>query len=82
MIQKTNLLLRHVIVNINFFLVSSIEDVIKPGKCFVFWGLEPHHHAVAVVGLGKKCKGFNAVERIDEDKEAVRIASAGIEFRY
>ncbi|BES92226.1 unnamed protein product [Nesidiocoris tenuis] len=48
------------------------------GEVRVFYGLEPRFSAVAVVGLGEECVGYNDLEELDEWKEAIRVgASAG-----
>ncbi|KAI4457372.1 leucine aminopeptidase-related [Holotrichia oblita] len=58
-----------------FFLYRA-GNQIKEGKCLTFWGLDPEYECVAVVGLGKSCRGFDEIEVVDQDKEAVRIAAA------
>lgn len=49
----------------------------KPGNSYVFWGLDSSYSSVAVVGLGDQCQTYNALEEIDEKKEAIRIAANG-----
>lgn len=48
----------------------------RRGECRIFYDLEPNIAAVAVVGLGEKCLGYNEQEAMDEGKEAIRIAAA------
>ncbi|KAJ4427738.1 hypothetical protein ANN_25391 [Periplaneta americana] len=46
------------------------------GEARIFFGLEPEFNAVAVVGLGGQCAGYNEEEERDEGKEAIRVAAA------
>lgn len=46
------------------------------GEVKIFYNLERQFAAVALVGLGKECQGYDIFEEIDEGKEAVRIAAA------
>ncbi|KAF5301517.1 hypothetical protein FQR65_LT08820 [Abscondita terminalis] len=61
---------------LTYLLAIKVDGHIKAGKTFVFWDLDSKHTAVGLVGLGKKNKGVNSLECIDEDKEAIRIAAA------
>lgn len=67
-------------LNTNFYIFSCYRagNKIKEGKCVTFWGLEEEYQCVAVVGLGKKCKGFCDIEVVDQDREAIRVAASGI----
>lgn len=51
---------------------------LKGGKVRVLYNLNQEFPAVAVVGLGKANAGFNEQEEVDEGKEAVRTAAAGL----
>lgn len=48
----------------------------RRGECRIIYNIEPKIAAVAICGLGDKCLGYNADERIDDAKEAIRIAAA------
>lgn len=48
----------------------------KLGELRIFYNLDKEFSAVAVVGLGKECQGYDVFEQIDEGKEAIRVASA------
>lgn len=48
---------------------------LKLGKTAVFHGLLNDYHAVALVGLGQKDKGYNQFENLNECKENIRIAA-------
>lgn len=66
------------VFNTIFLLFSVVGNEFKAGKTYVFYGLNPKYHSVAVVGLGKKDQDYDCLERIHSGKEAVRIAAAGI----
>lgn len=46
------------------------------GEVRIFYNLEIEFAAVAVVGLGKECQGYDVFEQMDEGKEAIRVAAA------
>lgn len=46
------------------------------GEVRIFYNLERQFAAVALVGLGKECQGYDVFEKMDEGKEAIRIAAA------
>lgn len=46
------------------------------GEVRIFYNLDKEFSAVAVVGLGRECQGYDVFEQIDEGKEAIRVASA------
>ncbi|KAJ9585779.1 hypothetical protein L9F63_002416 [Diploptera punctata] len=48
----------------------------KLGDARLFFGLDHEFNAIAVVGLGKQCAGYNDIEELEEEKEAIRIGSA------
>lgn len=48
----------------------------KLGEYRLFYDLENQFFAVAVVGLGVQCQGYDVFEQIDEGKESIRIAAA------
>lgn len=48
----------------------------RRGECRIFYDLEPNYAAIAVVGLGDRCLGYNWQEKLDEGKEAIRVAAA------
>ncbi|TMW52205.1 hypothetical protein DOY81_002764 [Sarcophaga bullata] len=58
----------------------------KRGQCRLLFAQEtekiPYYSAVAIIGLGKECLGFNPYEIIDEQKEAIRrsVAKACMEL--
>ncbi|KAF2893570.1 hypothetical protein ILUMI_12599 [Ignelater luminosus] len=54
----------------------TLIEKIKEGKSYVFWCLDKQYQAVAVVGLGKKCQGYDKLEMLEKDKEAVRVAAS------
>ncbi|XP_063838015.1 cytosol aminopeptidase-like [Ostrinia nubilalis] len=45
------------------------------GECRVFYDVDPHFGYVAVAGLGTECLRYNSVEKLDESKEAIRVAA-------
>ncbi|CAK1588531.1 unnamed protein product [Parnassius mnemosyne] len=47
----------------------------KLGETRIFYDLDPQFAFVAVAGLGTECFSFNSLERLDESKEAIRIAA-------
>ena len=47
----------------------------RRGECRIFYDLEPYA-AVAVCGLGYDCLSYNKVEKLDEGREAIRVAAA------
>lgn len=57
-------------------LVKASGSPPKLGDFRTFYDLEPEHHYVVLVGLGKECQGYDVFEQMDEGKEAIRIASA------
>lgn len=46
------------------------------GQVRVFYNIDDEFAAVAVVGIGRECQGYDVFEQMDEGKEAIRIASA------
>lgn len=48
----------------------------RRGEIRILYNVENDFMAIAVVGLGKECLGYNAAEEIDEGKEAVRAGAA------
>lgn len=44
----------------------------KRGELRIFYDLHSHYSAVAVVGLGRECMGYDSYEVMDEGKEAIR----------
>ncbi|KAG6461645.1 cytosol aminopeptidase-like [Manduca sexta] len=57
--------------------VLKLSPIPKLGESRIFFDLDPLYAYVAVVGLGTECLTFNSTERMDESREAIRIA-AGI----
>lgn len=62
---------------------NRIKDILRKiypppsmGEVRLFYDLDPEFTAVAVVGLGKECLGYDSFEQMDEGKEAIRIAAA------
>lgn len=62
---------------------GKLEDLLRVtgripvlGEVRMFYGLVEEFAAIAVVGLGSECVGFNEDENMDECKEAVRIAAS------
>lgn len=53
-----------------------LSPVPLPGEVRVFYGVDPKYSAVAIVGLGEECVGYNDLEELDEWKEAIRIGAA------
>lgn len=48
----------------------------KLGEVRLFYDIQKDFNAVAVVGLGPPCQGYDVFEQIDEGKEAIRVATA------
>ncbi|XP_045463432.1 cytosol aminopeptidase-like [Harmonia axyridis] len=46
------------------------------GVVRIFYDVDKAFDAVAVVGLGRQCQGYDVFEQMDENKEAIRIAAA------
>ena len=44
----------------------------------VFYGLDDEYTSIAVVSLGKHGTGYNVLEELDEGRENIRSAIAGI----
>ncbi|XP_058447703.1 cytosol aminopeptidase-like [Malaya genurostris] len=57
-------------------LIRLAGPIPKRGEVRVFYDLEPTFRSVAVCGLGSDCLGYESTEKLDESKEAIRIASA------
>ncbi|XP_055598019.1 cytosol aminopeptidase-like [Uranotaenia lowii] len=55
-------------------LVRLAGPIPKRGEVRIFYDLEPSFKTVAVCGLGNECLGYNKAEKLDESKEAIRIA--------
>lgn len=53
----------------------KLTPIPKLGETRVFYDLDPKYAYVAVAGLGNECLTFNAIEQLDETKEAIRIAA-------
>lgn len=50
---------------------------LKKGGVRVLYCLDEEYVAVSVVGLDKRCQGYDELEELDEDREAARVASGG-----
>ncbi|KAL3284242.1 hypothetical protein HHI36_018405 [Cryptolaemus montrouzieri] len=48
----------------------------EKGVVRIFYDLDKSFDAVAVVGIGRQCQGYDVFEQMDEGKEAIRIAAA------
>lgn len=70
--QKYNRLCKGKLMN----LLKLISPPPHKGEVRLFYNLEPEFVAVAVVGLGKECLGYDSFEQMDEGKEAIRLAAA------
>lgn len=60
-------------------VLDILKEIAPPpriGEARIMYDLEDEFTAVAVVGLGKECKGYDSFEQMDEGKEAIRIAAA------
>ncbi|XP_058818180.1 cytosol aminopeptidase-like [Topomyia yanbarensis] len=57
-------------------LVRLAGPIPKRGEVRIFYDLEPTFRSVALCGLGSDCLGYESSEKLDESKEAIRIASA------
>lgn len=57
-------------------LAKEAGPEIKRASGRVFNNIDPDYWSVCLVGLGPKELGYNPVEMIDEDREAVRCAAA------
>lgn len=53
----------------------NLAPIPKLGETRVFYDLDPHYAFVAVAGLGTECFTYNGIEKLDELKEAIRIAA-------
>ncbi|CAG4943100.1 unnamed protein product [Colias eurytheme] len=53
----------------------KLTPIPKLGEYRVFYDLDPFYGYVAVAGLGTECLAFNTLEKLDESKEAIRIAA-------
>ncbi|KAF9817100.1 hypothetical protein SFRURICE_013888 [Spodoptera frugiperda] len=53
----------------------NLGPIPRLGEARVFYDLDPHYTFVAVAGLGSECANYNKLERLDETKEAIRIAA-------
>lgn len=62
-------------LNISFCAFFS-GGPISGGSQRTFWGLG-EHEAVTVVGLGDAKNDWDALEKIDGEKENIRIAASG-----
>lgn len=54
----------------------KLSPIPKLGEARVFYDIDPHYGYVAVVGLGTECLDYNSIEKLDERREAIRIAAA------
>lgn len=59
-----------------FFCALFSGGPISGGSQRTFWGLG-EHEAVSVVGLGDAKNDWDALEKIDGEKENIRIAASG-----
>ncbi|XP_053691914.1 cytosol aminopeptidase-like [Sabethes cyaneus] len=57
-------------------LIHLAGPIPKRGEVRIFYDLEPTFKAVAVCGLGSDCLGYESSEKLDESKEAIRVATA------
>lgn len=53
----------------------KLSPIPRLGESRVFFDVDPNFAYVAVAGLGSECLAFNKIEKMDESKEAIRIAS-------
>lgn len=53
----------------------NLAPIPKLGETRVFYDIDPKYAFVAVAGLGTECFKYNKIERMDETKEAIRIAA-------
>ncbi|KAF9421991.1 hypothetical protein HW555_002211 [Spodoptera exigua] len=53
----------------------NLSPIPKLGETRVFYDLDPNYTYVAVAGLGNECTTYNKLEKLDETKEAIRIAA-------
>lgn len=70
--EKHNRLLHGRIMKI----LTKLSPAPKKGQVRVLFDMEPDFVAIALVGLGRECLGYDSFEQMDEGKEAIRIASA------
>jgi len=54
----------------------NCTEPLKAGKYRILYAVHPDYNAIAVVGLGKRGAGFDAVELVHQGKEQVRTAIA------
>ncbi|KAK5642582.1 hypothetical protein RI129_008749 [Pyrocoelia pectoralis] len=59
-----------------FDIMKYVGPLPKKGDVRIFYNLDDEYHAIALVGLGKECQGYDVFEQIDEGKETIRIAAA------
>lgn len=55
--------------------VLKLSPIPQLGEVRVFYDLDPHFAYVAVAGLGSECLAYNVTEKLDESKEAIRVAA-------
>lgn len=53
----------------------QMSPIPKLGEYRIFYDLDPIYAFVAVAGLGSECLSYNVNERLDETREAIRIAA-------
>lgn len=53
----------------------KLAPIPRLGQVRVFYDLDPKFAYVAVAGLGTECLAFSKAEKMDESKEAIRIAA-------
>lgn len=57
-------------------LLAKMTPPPVKGEVRMLFDLEPEYVAVALVGLGRECAGYDSFEQMDKGKEAIRIAAA------
>uniref|UniRef100_T1I7W1 Cytosol aminopeptidase n=2 Tax=Rhodnius prolixus TaxID=13249 RepID=T1I7W1_RHOPR len=67
----------------NNYVKGKLQDYLKMalplpklGQVRLLYGMDSKFNAIAAVGMGTDCIGYNPVEEIDEQKEVIRIVSA------
>ncbi|XP_049884612.1 cytosol aminopeptidase-like [Pectinophora gossypiella] len=53
----------------------KLSPIPRLGECRVFFDVDPKFGYIAIAGLGSECLAFNKTEKLDESKEAIRIAA-------
>lgn len=62
-------------VNGKLWKLLKLSPIPKLGENRIFYDVDPRFGYVCVSGLGSECLAYSSSERIDESKEAIRVAA-------